>query len=116
MKIQLALTQLNPLRQHIVLFVNLVGQFTDVIQTILTVSSIGTSQTAHLVADAVDERENAHNHRHLGTLVKMAALGFLDTQPTHLQVFSFLLQQVDQLVVVLAAAIEVVEEPQQEYE
>ena len=116
MKIQLALTQLNPLRQHIVLFIDLIGQFSDVIQTFLRVGGINSSETADLMTDTVYERQNTHNHRYLGTLVEMATLGFLNTQPAHLKVFGFLLQKIDQLMIVLAATIEIVEQPQQEHQ
>ena len=48
----------------------------------------------HFVADAVDERQNAHDNRHLGALVEIAALRLFDTQLSHAEVFGLLFEHV----------------------
>ena len=66
------------------------------------------------MADAVDERQDAYDHRHLGTLVEITALRLFDTQLSHTDIFSLLFEHVVEFVTILAAMIEIVEQPQQE--
>ena len=66
------------------------------------------------VADAVDERQDAYDHRHFGALVEIAALRLFDTQLSHAEVFGLLFEHVVELVTILAAMVEVIEQPKQE--
>ena len=66
------------------------------------------------VADAVDERQDAYDHRHFGTLVEIAALRLFDTQLSHTDVFSLLLKNVVEFVTILTTVVEIIEQPQQE--
>ena len=114
-KAQLTLTQLNPLRQQVVLFVDFVRQFADVIQVFLVVllfwirRVVYIPQMVHRIEDAVNEWRYAIDERHFGTLLQMAAFQFLQVQTTYMQFVGFLLQYVVQLVVILAFPVQVIE-------
>ena len=56
MQAEVSLTQLDPVGKHIVIGIDLVGEFTDVFEPFLTPLAL---QTAGLVDDTVDERRNA---------------------------------------------------------
>ena len=104
---KLALTQLNPVGQHIVVVVNLIGQLVNVCQITL----LGRS---HLVKDAIDEGRDAIDERYLCTLFKIAALTALYAQELGCQ---FLFLQIEEVVIrilVAVLAVHVIEEPQRE--
>ena len=52
MQAQVALTQLDPVGQHVVVFANLVGELTDIVQFLLVAAIL---QTTGFVNDSVDE-------------------------------------------------------------
>ena len=56
MQAEVSLAQLDPVGEHIVIGIDLVGEFTDVFEPLLTPLAL---QTAGLVDDTVDERRNA---------------------------------------------------------
>ena len=71
MQAELALPQLYPLREQVVLLVNLVREFSDVFHG---VTAVLTVKMVDGVKDAVDEGGNAVDQRHLGALLQVAAL------------------------------------------
>ena len=52
MQAQVTLTQLDPVGQHVVVFANLVGELTDIVQFLLVAAIL---QTTGFVNDSVDE-------------------------------------------------------------
>ena len=52
MQTQVTLTQLNPIGQHFVVFTNLVGELTDIVQFLLIAAIF---QTTGFMNDSVDE-------------------------------------------------------------
>ena len=60
MHAQFTLSQLNPLGKQLILLVDIVCQFTNVIQTFGIVTML--RDLLHLMTDAVDEGQNAHGH------------------------------------------------------
>ena len=64
MQIQLSLPQLNPARQQIVLLIDVVGEFTDIVQLTVVVRVMVNG-----IKDAVYQRRDTHDERHLGTLL-----------------------------------------------
>ena len=66
------------------------------------------------MANAVDEWQDAHRHRNLGTLFQVAALITLHSQTGLSDLFLLLFQQVVKLAVFFLLTIHAVEEPQQE--
>ena len=115
METQLSLAQLYPLRQLVVLLIDIISQFADIVQTLGIVGIIGIlSNLVCLMTNAVDKWQNTHRHRYLGTLLQVAALIALHTQTGLGNFLVLLLQQVVILRILLTLTIETVEEPQQE--
>ena len=85
------LAHLNPLRQHLVVLVDLVGEFRDVLVAFLPdrLCFVGISQPIDLVYHAVDERGDAIDKRHLGTLLQIATLVVGHMEASHLQGFMY---------------------------
>ena len=101
--------------QQVVLLVNLVCQFSDIFQLGIEISTLPVvGQVVDGIQNAVDEGQNAHDLRHLGTLLHVAPLGLLDTQTADAQLIGLQLQEVVELMVLLATLVEMVEQPQQE--
>ena len=117
MEIQLALPQLNPLRQKVVLLVDIVGKFTNVFTLHFSVTFVfallfnNRRQMVDGIENAVNERQDAHGHRNLGTLLQQTALVLFDAQPHSSNLFTALFQQVCQLLVFLLLTIVTAEEP-----
>ena len=111
MQRQLALPQLYPLRQQLVLLVNLFSEFTDVFYTFWGIMPI---EVLHLMQDTVDEGHDAHGQRHLGTLLQVATLVLLHTQTGLSHLLVLLFQLVVERAVLFLLLVQVVKEPQQE--
>ena len=100
--------------QQVVLFVNLIGQLTNVAEPFLILLMILMIQMVHLMQHAVDEWQDAHDLRDLRTLFHVASLRLLDSHSADAQLIGLQLQQVVELMVLFALLIEIVEQPQQE--
>ena len=109
---QFALTQLNPMGQQVVLFVDLVCQFTDILQSFLPVLAF-LLQSFHLVDDTVDERHGSIDERHLSSLFQVTAFVPFNMQRSQCHLFPTLFQELVQLIigVTLLSLVQIVEEP-----
>ena len=116
METQVALTQLNPIGQHIVVFVDLVREFTDIVEFLLTPLASHQVLVIRLVDDAVDKWRDAIDEGDLGTLLQTESLAILHPEPLYSQLLVPLFEEVVGDVLTPFAAIHVVEEPEQERE
>ena len=105
MQVELSLVQLNPMREHLVVAVYLVDEFTDVLLVAPPVDGID---------HAVDERQQTVDERNLGPLLQVAPFALLEVQAADVQLFAALLNLLVERAVGLLAAIQPTEEPQQE--
>ena len=108
MEAELTLAQLDPVGEHIVVGVDLIGKFAHV-------GGIARGRL-YFVEDAIDEGGNAVDERHFGTLFEIAALAALHAQLEGLQLFALLFEEVVDGFGLRVLLIEVVEEPQGEAE
>ena len=111
MQAEVSLTQLNPVSEHIVIGIDLVGEFTHVVEPFLPALTL---QTAGLVDDAVDKRCDAVDERDLRPLFQVQPLGVLHAQPLYRQLLTLLFKQVVGEILSGVFAVHVVEQPQRE--
>ena len=88
-KAQCSLSHLNPLGQYLIVLIDLVGQFGDILVAFLfhLVRVLALYESIHLVYHSVDEWRNTIDERYLGTLLQVASLIVGEVQTSHLQLF-----------------------------
>ena len=101
--------------QDVILCVNLVGQFTDIVYRSYSIYSSYSAYIFYLMNNPVDERGDAHDHRYLGTLFQMTTLISLNTQLCLSDFVSLQFQQLIILTVLFLPLTHPVEQPQEEY-
>ena len=106
MQAEISLTQLYPVGEHLVVVVDLVGQFTDVIP-------LGAVMF-NSINDAVDEGRDAVDERDLRPLFEAEPLAVLHPQTLYGQLFALLFEEVVGDILTAFAAVHVVEEPERE--
>ena len=123
MEIQTALTQLNPLCQHIIIFIDLIGQFLNIAKPFLPYleqillfisrrfSMRSVSDSLHFMDNTVYEWYDADDKCDLGPLFQMLFFVALHPHPCFCNFFLLLFQDLCQLVVLLLPAVHAVEDP-----
>ena len=117
MKAKLTLAKLNPLCQFVVLLVYIISEFSNIVKTLRIVCRRGLCRKLiDLMTDAVNEWQNAHCHRYLGTLLQVSALITLYTQTSLSHFLLLLFQKIVKLSIFFLLMIHAVKKPQEEDE
>ena len=111
MQAEVALTQLDPIGEHLVIVVDLVGEFADIFQPFLATLPL---QTTGLVDDTIDEGGDAADERYLRPLFKIQSLSILHTQSLHSQFLTPLFKQIVGDILTSVLTVHVIKQPQRE--
>ena len=89
MQAQLALSQLNPSCQQVVLLIDVVGKFTDIIQL-----AVVPGIMVNGIKNAVNKWCNTHDERNLSTLFQVTAFVVADAQASFSHFLVLLFQKI----------------------
>ena len=109
MQAEVALTQLDPVGEHLVIVIDLIGKLADIFEPFLATLPL---QTVGFVDDTVDEGRDAADERNLRPLFEVQTLSVLHTQALHSQFLTPLLKQIVGNILTGMFAVHVVEQPQ----
>ena len=89
MQAQLALSQLNPTCQQVILLIDVISKFTDIIQLTVVLGIMVNG-----IKNAVNERCNTHDERNLSTLFQVTAFVVADAQASFRHFLVLLFQKI----------------------